>query len=138
MSHICEWCKEKFTPITTKAIHFCSQTCSQRARFCNHFLEWYYNPCSNIHPRSLKLYLLTIHGNVCFNHLKNPSICISNTSLMDQMPLIVDHIDGNSKNNYKDNIQLLCPNCHSLTPNYKNKNNFGRFKRKIYEKLLQK
>ena len=32
------------------------------------------------------------------------------------IPLEVDHIDGNYQNNSEDNLQLLCPNCHSLTP----------------------
>ena len=37
-------------------------------------------------------------------------------------PLEVEHIDGNSENNNEDNLILLCPNCHSLTPTYKNLN----------------
>jgi hypothetical protein len=30
-------------------------------------------------------------------------------------PLNIDHIDGDSTNNNKENLQVLCPNCHSLT-----------------------
>ena len=42
----------------------------------------------------------------------------------------LEHIDGNSENNSLDNLKLLCPNCHSLTPTYKNLNKGnGRFKR---------
>ena len=37
-------------------------------------------------------------------------------------PLEVDHIDGNSENNSEENLRLLCPNCHALTPFYKNLN----------------
>lgn len=46
-------------------------------------------------------------------------------------PLEVDHFDGNFRNNKITNLRLLCPNCHSLTSNYKglNKGN-GRSKRK--------
>ena len=31
------------------------------------------------------------------------------------------HIDGNRYNNELDNLQILCPNCHSLTPNHSGK-----------------
>ena len=34
------------------------------------------------------------------------------------VPLQVHHIDGNCINNNEDNLQLLCPNCHSLTDTY--------------------
>lgn len=45
-------------------------------------------------------------------------------------PLEVEHIDGNSKNNSPENLTLLCPNCHSLTPTYKALNKgSGRHKR---------
>jgi hypothetical protein len=38
------------------------------------------------------------------------------------IPLEVHHIDGDKDNNDIDNLQLLCPNCHALTDNYKGKN----------------
>ena len=39
-------------------------------------------------------------------------------------PLEIHHIDGDCFNNTKENLQLLCPNCHSLTENFgaRNKN----------------
>lgn len=38
------------------------------------------------------------------------------------IPLEVDHIDGNWKRSTPDNVRLLCPNCHSLTPTFRNLN----------------
>jgi hypothetical protein len=36
-----------------------------------------------------------------------------------KVPLEVEHLDGNFRNNKEDNLALLCPNCHSLTPTYR-------------------
>lgn len=38
------------------------------------------------------------------------------------VPLTIHHIDGDSNNNEENNLELLCPNCHSLTNNYGNRN----------------
>lgn len=40
----------------------------------------------------------------------------------ERVPLEIDHIDGNPENNKKDNLRFICPNCHSLSPHYKNLN----------------
>lgn len=39
-----------------------------------------------------------------------------------RVPLQVHHIDGDCLNNQSENLQLLCPNCHSLTENYGSSN----------------
>lgn len=36
----------------------------------------------------------------------------------EKIPVQVHHKDGDDSNNRRDNVDLLCPNCHSLTPNY--------------------
>jgi hypothetical protein len=37
---------------------------------------------------------------------------------MGKVILTVDHIDGNWKNNKRDNLVVLCYNCHTLTPTF--------------------
>ena len=56
---------------------------------------------------------------------------ICGTSEWMGVPLILhlDHIDGNRANNCRENLRLLCPNCHSQTETYCGKNvNSGRSK----------
>ncbi len=37
-------------------------------------------------------------------------------------PLEVNHRDGNPLNHTPENLEVLCPNCHSLTPTFRNLN----------------
>jgi 5-methylcytosine-specific restriction endonuclease McrA len=51
------------------------------------------------------------------------------------VPIQLEHIDGDSDNNKIENLKLLCPNCHSLTPTFGSLNKNGRdSKRKKYRK----
>lgn len=49
------------------------------------------------------------------------------------IPLEIEHLDGDYTNNKEENLAVLCPNCHSLTSTYKgtNKGN-GRKERSKY------
>ena len=49
--------------------------------------------------------------------------CCKNTTWLNQpINVEVHHIDGDKSNNQLENLQLLCPNCHSYTNNYGSKN----------------
>lgn len=53
-------------------------------------------------------------------------------SFTGRVPLQVHHIDGDSCNNREENLQLLCPNCHSLTENFGSRNDNANSGRIIY------
>ena len=39
-----------------------------------------------------------------------------------KLTLELHHIDGDHYNNSLENLQILCPNCHSQTPNFRSRN----------------
>ena len=45
-------------------------------------------------------------------------MCGLNEWMNQRIPLELHHIDGDRYNNELENLQILCPNCHSLTPNH--------------------
>lgn len=50
------------------------------------------------------------------------------------LTLECDHIDGNHRNNSIQNLRLICPNCHSQTETFKNRN-MGKGRPSRYKKL---
>lgn len=52
-------------------------------------------------------------------------------------PLEIDHIDGNAENSKRENLRVLCPNCHSLTPTWKALNMGNASKERLrFHKLI--
>ena len=39
-----------------------------------------------------------------------------------ELPLEIDHVNGNNKDNSRENLKALCPNCHSITPTWRGRN----------------
>lgn len=40
----------------------------------------------------------------------------------EEIPLELHHINGDNTDNRLENLQMLCPNCHALTDNYRGRN----------------
>lgn len=109
--------------ISSHAHKFCSNFCQQEYNF-RQWVEQYKqdnsiaktNKWGQI-PSQLKRYIFNKFENRCCECGWNKINHFTNT-----LPLEIDHIDGNSDNNQEDNLRLLCPNCHSLTPTYRGAN----------------
>lgn len=60
---------------------------------------------------TIRKYLLNKYNNACVECGWNKLHPITKNALVQ-----IDHVDGNWKNNSPDNLKVLCPNCHSLSP----------------------
>lgn len=79
----------------------------------------------SLDARQYKKYLIYKFGEKCMDC----GWCEINPT-SGKIPIELEHIDGDSTNNNLNNLKLLCPNHHSLTPTYKNLNKGnGRYKR---------
>jgi len=92
---------------------YCSKKCADkfRTKKINELIE---NGDMNQTHFSYRRYLILKHGEKCMKcgwNEKNP--------YSGKIPIELEHKDGNSENNSLDNLELLCPNCHSLTKTYK-------------------
>lgn len=65
--------------------------------------------------RKFKSALIALRNHQC-------ECCKLTTWLEQPINLELHHCDGDKSNNRLDNLQLLCPNCHSYTDNYGSKN----------------
>ena len=74
-----------------------------------------FKPVGSLKGRtSIKANLIRTRGHVCescnLSEWKGTSI-----------PLELEHINGLTSDNKEENLKLLCPNCHALTPTYRRK-----------------
>lgn len=111
------------TNITTNI--FCNSSCqsSYRKKIIEQRIE---NGDTSLNVKQYKKYLIEKYGEKCMECEWNRIHPITG-----KVPIELEHIDGDSENNRLDNLKILCPNCHSLTPTYKALNmGNGRAKRR--------
>lgn len=120
-THLCRACGK---PTKRSVSIFCSFKCQNNERY-NKYIERWKQGLENgnrgittkIVSKHLRHFLLDKYQGKC-------SSCRWNKihPLTKVVPLEINHIDGNSENNKENNLELLCPNCHALTPNFRNLN----------------
>lgn len=111
---------------------FCSNKCQCEFEYKKHIYNWKNkNEIGVIGDygiaKFIRRYMFEKHNNKC--QLCGWKEINPHTN---NIPLQIHHIDGNCLNNDEDNLQLLCPNCHSLTETFGslNKNATRKDKRK--------
>lgn len=96
-------------------LKYCSNAC-QGIHKRNMLIEkWMSNGYKKkkIIPPHIRIHLMSIKSNKC--ELCGWGEVNTHTG---NYPLTIHHIDGDCLNNVLNNLQVLCPNCHSLTHNY--------------------
>jgi Zn finger protein HypA/HybF involved in hydrogenase expression len=102
---------------------------------CSHFSGQGYLKGKN-HDWARKVSLEDIFNGECYtssHRLKNRLIkegvferkcykCQNREWLGQPIAIELEHIDGKHENNSKENLTLLCPNCHAQTESYRGKN----------------
>ena len=103
--------------------HFIGRARSYNVKYID--AEYYLNSNNKIQTSKLKEKLLKegLIENKC-------AICGLSSWLNKLIVLQLHHVDGNNTNNNLNNLQLLCPNCHSQTENYCG--NANKNKKKYY------
>lgn len=125
---ICATCRKDLLRYQSK---YCSNLCQHEYQYERYIRAWKEGSVDggrglstrNI-SRHLRKYLFEKYEGKCSQCGWNKLHPKTNVS-----PLEVDHIDGNSENNKETNLRLICPNCHSLSVNFRNHNKGkGRFR----------
>ena len=110
--------KKMINELSLDSSHFTGQLWSKGKQVAlKRPTEDYLTNKQSIQSHKLRLRLLRegyfVHK--CYN-------CNNKLWLNNPIPLELEHKDGDHTNNELDNLTLLCPNCHALTPTYRGKN----------------
>lgn len=101
---------------------YCSNECQKTYQYNEYIKRWK----DGLENGLIGRYALSGHIKKYIRDKFDNKCCICGwheaNKFTEKVPLEIHHIDGDYKNNSEDNLQLLCPNCHSLTKTYKGAN----------------
>jgi hypothetical protein len=102
---------------------YCSKTCTYISIKKNAIERWLNGETVGWHGKAIQLktiirkYLKEIRGSKCSKCGWDEKHPIDGKSLTE-----INHIDGDAKNCNINNLEILCPNCHSMTINFRARN----------------
>jgi hypothetical protein len=133
-------CIECGSVLVKRNSKYCSNVCQADFQYMQYISKWKVGTVDGncgIHTRRLSAHLTRYLRNkfrVC-------SLCgwDEMNPVTKRVPLEIDHIKGDAENNTENNLRLICPNCHSLSSNFRNLNyGNGRARRRLkYIKISQ-
>jgi len=122
--------------LNSKQKKYCSITCQQENQYKIYIKRWLAGEEDGVRSEGspsahIRRYLFEINGNKC----STPDCGWGKVNTHSgKIPLTINHKNGNSDDHKPENLELLCPNCHSLTPTY-GRLNEGKGRRKRLEKI---
>lgn len=107
-------------PVVSK---YCSTSCQMTKRYEEFISQWQAGLETGWSGRTrqisnhIRRYLLDTRGTEC-------SICGWDVRHPTDGAVLteINHIDGDAENNNENNLEILCPNCHSMTVNFRARN----------------
>lgn len=117
---ISRYCQACVAPLSTLR-KYCNASCQARHRYEKYILAWKegkvdgnkgYGPFMGV-SNHIRRYLFEKFNSRC----SRCGWCEVNPH-SGNIPLTVEHLNGDGTDSREENLDLICPNCHSLTPTY--------------------
>jgi 5-methylcytosine-specific restriction endonuclease McrA len=117
LTYNCTECNTEAKFRVSKLNLYCSQACQLENQYKERVKEWLVEgkDWKGMIPNWVRRALAEKFRKEC-------SVCGIDQHNGKEITLEVDHIDGIHTNNSIKNLRLICPNCHSQTLTYKNRN----------------
>lgn len=130
----CGHCGKQFNEVN---LLYCNHKCRAARQYDDRIRSWKEGKTDGVSgwgtANFIRRYLTEKYGNKC-------SRCGWDevNVYTKKVPLQIDHIDGDYSHNEEENLTLLCPNCHCLTPTWGGRNRGkGRPRYGIYAPVVK-
>lgn len=128
--NICKNCNKEYSKGKGSLGIYCSNKCQGDFKYKKSIELWlsgvkkgWSGKTRTLSP-FIRKWLKDTRGSKCCKCGWNEKHSLDNKSLTE-----INHIDGDAENCSPENLEILCPNCHSMTVNFKNRNKISKRKR---------